>query len=188
MVQQPVVFHRIYMYTVSSHDANNDTITYTFNWDDGSIDSSELIPTGIQCIKNHSWTKAGKYTIHVTASDRTTSSSSEMTIWIDAIPVDDVGYFLDDDSDGIFDVFHNNMTGLETVMEMRNGVYLIDMNGDQRWDYEYNTTSGTLMSILQQQPVSDETPFSSLLVCGLIIVVFLLLLMIVYRRRFNKKQ
>ena len=179
---------QIYMYTVSAHDANNDTITYTFDWDDGSIDSSELIPTGIQCIKDHSWTKAGKYTIQVTASDTTTNSSSEMTVWIDAIPVDDVGYFLDDDSDGIFDVFHNNVTGLETVMEMRNGVYLIDVNGDQRWDYEYNATSGTLMSILQQRPITEETPFPLFLICCLIFVVVLLLLVIVYRRRFNKKQ
>jgi hypothetical protein len=176
---------------VSSIDANNDTIIYAFNWNDGTNESSGWLPNGTQCIKNHSWTKAGKFTIKVTASDNRTSSSSEKTIWIDSIAVSDIGFLMDNNSDGLFDVFHNDEIGVETVTEMRNGVYLIDINGDYRWDYEYNATSGILFSILQQLPPTEKTPFSLSFVSGLIIVVFFvffLLLILLYRRRFNKKQ
>jgi hypothetical protein len=178
---------QVYLFKVRSIDANNDTITYTFDWGDDTLESSGALPNGLRCIRNHSWTRAGKYTIEVTASDATSSSSSELTVWIDAVAVIDLGYLLDNDSDGIFDVFHNNVTGVQTVTEIRGGVYLIDVNGDQRWDYEYNATRGTLLSILQQLPSTEEKPFPWLFISSLIIVVFFMLLVILYRRGFLKK-
>ena len=178
---------QVYLFKVRSIDANNDTITYTFDWGDDTLESSGALPNGLRCIRNHSWTRAGKYTIEVTASDTTSSSSSELTVWIDAVAVIGLGYLLDNDSDGIFDVFYNNVTGVQTVTEIRGGVYLIDVNGDQRWDYEYNATSGTLLSILQQLPSTEEKPFPWLFISSLIIVVFFMLLVILYRRGFLKK-
>lgn len=172
---------------MSSIDANNDTITYMFNWSDTTIESSGPLPNGMHCTKNHSWKKAGKYTIKVTASDNTSSSSSEKTMWIDAVAVGNIGYLLDNDSDGLFDLFHNDVTGIETEIEMKNGIYRIDVNGDHRWDYEYNATTGVLLSIIQQLPLAEKTPFPLLWIGCFMIVVFLLLFIILYRRRFLKK-
>jgi hypothetical protein len=193
IIDGPTTGHssQVYTFTVSSNDANNDTITYTFDWNDGTNESSGWLPNGMHCIRNHSWTKAGKFTIKVTASDNRTSSSSEKTIWIDSIAVDDIGFLKDNNSDGFFDLFHNDATGIETVTEMKNGNYLIDVNGDHQWDYEYNATTGILTSILQQLSLANETPFPLLLISGIVIVVFFaffILLVILYRRRFNKKQ
>ncbi len=158
-----------YNFTVRSTDANNDTIEYTFNWGDGITELSGFLPNGINCIKNHSWTKAGKYTIKVTASDTRTSSSSEKTVWIDAVAISDLGYLLDSDSDGIFDSFHNVATGEETLTEMKNGIYLIDLDGDHQWDYEYNSSSGMIALINQQPSMTEAKPqFPVLWVGGLI--------------------
>jgi hypothetical protein len=173
-----------YNFSVRSTDANNDTIIYTFNWGDGITESSGFLPNGIHCIKNHSWMKAGKYTIIVTASDNQTSSSSEKTVWIDAVAISDLGYLLDSDSDEIFDSFHNDETGKETLTEMKNGIYLIDLDGDHRWDYEYNSTSGIIALINQQPSITEEKPqFPVLWVCGLIFAVVAVLAIILYRRR-----
>jgi hypothetical protein len=173
-----------YNFSVRSTDANNDNIIYTFNWGDGMTESSGFLPNGINCIKNHSWTKAGKYTIKVTVSDNRTSSSSEKTVWIDAVAIGDLGYLLDSDSDGIFDSFHNDATGKETLTEMKNGVYLIDSDGDHRWDYEYNSSSGMIALINQQPSMTEEKPqFLVLWVGGLIFTVVVVFVIILYRRR-----
>jgi len=179
---------QFYMFTVRSLDADSDPLIYTFTWGDGAIESSGNIPNGINCVRNHSWLKAGKYTITVTASDTTSGSSSEKTIWIDAVAVGDEGYLLDNDSDGIYDVFHQNATGIESITEKKNGNYLIDVDGDQRWDYEYNITTGMLMSIAYTPSQPKETPFPLLLGISLIGIVCLLLVVLVLRRRFHKKQ
>jgi hypothetical protein len=173
-----------YRFMVQSADSDNDTIIYTFDWGDGITESSGLLPRGILYGTNHSWMKAGKYTITVIASDSKTSSSSKKTIWIDAVSVADLGYLLDVDGDGFFDSFHVDATGNETLTEMKNGVYLLDLDGDNRWDYEYNANSGTLSLIIQQLLMTEEKPtFSVLWIVGLIFVVLLGLVIMLYRRR-----
>jgi hypothetical protein len=173
-----------YNFSVRSTDANNDTITYTFNWGDGMTESSGFLPMGINCIKNHSWTKAGKYTIKVTASDNRASSSSEKTVWIDAVGISDLGYLLDFDGDGIFDSFHNVATGKETLTEKKNGIYLIDLDGDHQWDYEYNSSSGMIALINQQPSMTEAKPqFPVLWLGGLLFAVVVVFAIILYRRR-----
>jgi hypothetical protein len=173
-----------YNFLVRSTDANNNTIIYTFDWGDGMTESSGFLPNGIHCIKNHSWMKAGKYTINITASDNISSSSSKKIVWIDAVAIADLGYLLDSDSDGIFDSFHNEASGIETLAEMKNRIYLIDLDGDQRWDYEYNSSSGMITLISLQPSMIEEKPqFPVLWVGGLISTVVAVLVIFLYRRR-----
>jgi hypothetical protein len=172
-----------YAFTVNSHDTDNDSLYYLLNWGDGTSESSGLLPQGTQYTINHSWTNAGKYTIKVTASDNKISSSSEKTIWIDAVVVGDIGFILDVDNNGIFDVFHSNSTGRETPTEMKNGIYLLDVDGDGQWDYEFNFSSG-LLSLISQQPVVPEKPsFPLLWVGGLIFAIVTAIVILFYRRR-----
>ena len=131
-----------YSYTVRSTDANNDTIKYTFHWNDSTIESSEFLSNGTSWTRNHSWTTAGKCIITVTATDNQTNSSSEKTIWIDAVSVDDIGYLIDIDGDGIYNSFHNETNGKETSLGQKDGDYLIDSDGDGKWDYAFDATKG----------------------------------------------
>jgi Purple acid Phosphatase, N-terminal domain/PKD domain len=176
------------VFRVRSTDANNDSLLYTFDWGDTIVESSALIPSGQSYTINHSWMKAGKYTIQVTASDSSTSVSSRFIIWIDAVAVTDIGYLTDENGDGTYDNFYNQETGSTSVIEKRNGVYLIDMNGDHEWEYEYNVTNGMLLSILRQTSGTQPTPLSLMLIFVVIIIVFLVLFSIVYIRRLYKKQ
>jgi len=172
-----------YTFTVSSLDANNDSVDYTINWGDGIRESSGLMRPGRPFRINHSWLYAGKYTITVTASDNKTSASSEKTIWIDAVVVGDIGYLVDADSDGIFDAFHSNVTGRETATEKKQGIYLLDVDGDYQWEYEFNVTTG-IVSLISQQPAVPEKPsFLLLWLGGLIFAIAIGIVILLYRRR-----
>ncbi len=172
-----------YVFMVKSTDPNNDAITYTFDWGDGITESSEFLLNSIICTKNHSWMKAGKYTITVTVNDNKTSSSSEKIVWIDAVAVAYLGYLMDSNSDGFFDIFHNDLTGEETFTEMKNGVYLIDLDGDQRWEYEYNANSEMLAVINQEPLMTEEKSQFPVLWVGSFILVVMVLVIVLYRKR-----
>jgi hypothetical protein len=178
---------QFYMFTVSAFDVDNDPLFYTFHWGDGTREESGLLSDETPCIRNHSWTKAGKYILRVVANDTSSSASSEKTVWIDAVAVGDIGYLLDNDSDGTYDVFHSNITSEETMSRLKNGTYLIDVDGDSHWDYEYNTTTCRLLAYTQHPSLTEKTPFPLLLTASLITVVLVLLGALVVRRRFYKK-
>ena len=179
--------HVDYMYMVQSIDINNDDIRYTFDWGDGVTESSELMPSGSTYIQIHRWSTAGKYTIKVIASDSKADSSSEKIIWIDACPVGDLGYLLDSDSDGKFDIFHNDATGIETSVELRyDGRYLIDIDGDNRGDILYDAVSRMVLILPQQSSIPNTKPFPFLLLSVLIFVIAVFVIA-VYRKRFLKK-
>jgi PKD repeat protein len=73
-----------YMYTAFSTDPDNDSIMYTFDWDDSVSQSSEFVPSGTSIAMNHSWTTPGQYTLTVTVTDNQTESSSQIVITIEA--------------------------------------------------------------------------------------------------------
>jgi len=73
----------------------------------------------------------------VEATDNQTySEKTELIIMIDAINIGSIGYFTDDDRDGIYDAFVNGTTEQKTtLMQDEDGNYLIDTDGDGEWDY-----------------------------------------------------
>ncbi len=78
-----------YNYTASSIDADQDQMSYTFNWGDGTESITNLIVSGAKARANHSWKKAGTYRVMVVAIDeRGTSSawSEEQNITINTPP------------------------------------------------------------------------------------------------------
>ncbi len=189
-IDGPITGHLSVTYpiTVRSLDRNNNTIRYTFDWGDGTKESSGFLPNGVACVKNHSWRNAGKYVLRVTASDNQTNASSEKIIWIDALEVGDLGYLIDNDSDGTYDSFRFNPTGRITLSEIKNGKYLIDADGDNIMDYQYDPMSGTIISIHQPPTLTEEKPFSPfLLIGGLILIIVIIATIVISRRRFSKK-
>ena len=101
-----------YTYTIKSIDADNDTIKYTIDWGDQSdITISAFLENGTAFNATHTWKKAGIFTISVTATDNETESEK-----------------------ATFDAY------IDIVMIKDDG-YLIDIEGDGKFDSYYNTSS-----------------------------------------------
>jgi len=174
-----------YTYTAVSTDGDNDTIQYTFDWDDETTDTSDFLPNGTAASFNHSWSAAGKYTLLVTASDNQTTSLGELIIYIDAVNVCDRGYFTDDDGDGVYDLFHGD--SVETAVELtEDEQYLYDEDGDGVWDYVYDTT--TQECTAYTPPTKEEYDYTWLLLLLLLIIILGILLYIYMRRKTTPKK
>jgi PKD repeat protein len=166
-----------YNYTVKSTDPDNDTIQYSFDWGDplAAPQSSGFLPNESAFTLNHSWTAAGRYTITVTANDSQNMSSSETTVYINTKPITDIGYLIDNDSDGIYDAFYSDVSKKVTAVQVKNGNYSIDVDGNGIWDYTFNVVNGQTSSY----QVQDKTPgFEFVFVIGAIA-----LLMVLKRKR-----
>ena len=173
-----------YLYTVKSIDVDNDHLQYIINWGDATLESSGFLPNSANYSQNHRWMKAGKYLITVTVSDNHTNSSSSQIMWIDAVNIDNFGYLIDNDSDGLYNVFYSYESHLFSTIQMAHGKYLIDINGDQKWEYDYNLSSGTISSIVQQTSVSEEKPtYLYFMITGLVIIFVIVALIFISRRR-----
>jgi PKD repeat protein len=182
-----------YDFTVVSSDIDNNTIKYTFNWGDGETTTTDFIENGISVIRNHSWAKYGKYTITVKAYDNLTESlTRKLTILIDVLPIDDeiVGILIDLDSDGIFDIFNNSVTGTETDVGKENNTYLIDIEGDGKWDYSYSLNTGELSTytnfIIQKYLILFDTEIATPGFELISLLAMIALTVIILKRRKNR--
>jgi VCBS repeat-containing protein len=168
----------LYTYAAVSTDADNDTIQYSFDWGDSLIQPSSLLSSGVSFAVDHSWAAAGHYYFTVVSSDNQTMSSSEYEVYIDAVPVEGIGYLLDNDSDGVYDAFYSEELQQTLPIQIQQDQYRIDSDGDGDWDATYSTTKG-LSSY--QEPTRTY---------GLEIVIALLAiaLYLVWRRRSKKEK
>jgi|GEM_PF-5165592 len=159
----------LYPYTVVSTDADNDIMQYTFDWGDSMNQLSGFLPNGTSFSVNHSWNAAGRYSIRVIVTDTHTASTSNFTVYIDAVPLNGIGYLLDNDSDGIYDTFYSE--GIQHFMPMQktdNG-YLLDYDGDGAWDYTYDSING-VTSYQKSSDISTTQMIISIVVIILLVV------------------
>ena len=136
-----------YEFTTFSSDLDNDTIKYYVDWGDGTVNESSFLQNGTAFEIAHSWASYGEYLISVKAYDnQTESETNESTILIDVLAIDDEikGYLVDEDSDDIYDFFNNTDTGEHTDVEQENSTYLIDGDGNGKWDHTYSQEKGVL--------------------------------------------
>jgi PKD repeat protein len=134
----------LYTYTVVSTDPDNDTIQYTIDWGDplSLYQLSGFLPNGSVFTVNHSWVAAGRFNITVTVTDNHTTSSSTITVYIDAIQTGSIGYLLDNSSDEIYDAFYSDVSKQITPVQEQNGKYSIDSDGDGDWDFTFDAIKG----------------------------------------------
>jgi PKD repeat protein len=161
----------IYTYTAVSTDADNNTLQYTFDWGDliSTPQLSGFLPNGSGFTQSHSWEAAGRYDVIVTVTDNQTESSSNIIVYIDAVQARQVGYLLDNNSDGTYDAFYSDELKQITKVEKKDDGYLIDSDGDGDTDYHYNTAQG-----LTAYTEPEKTPgFELIIVIGAIALVFL---------------
>jgi PKD repeat protein len=133
----------LYTYSVSSTDADNDTIRYSITWGDETsyVNISTFLPSGTPFMCTHSWTTAGRYVVTIRVTDDHNLSSSKITVYIDAKQTGNIGYLFDDDSDGIYDAFYSDASKQITTVQNQDGSYNIDSDGDGEWDYTFGTTN-----------------------------------------------
>ncbi len=162
----------LYNYTIVSVDSDNDSLQYFVDWGDGSDYTSGFIGSNVSLVVNHSWALAGRYVVRVKAFDNETfSATSSYVVYIDCLEVDDIGYLIDVDSDGVYDRFHNSSSSLETTVKYRDNKYLLDVDGDNKWDYSFTESSGLIKYIESRE--AKETPGFEVTLLLLLILVFL---------------
>ena len=177
-VTGPTTGHKntIYEYTANSTDKDNDTISYIFRWGDEETTTTEFLPVGTSVTLNHSWSAAGRYTLEVQATDNETySRTAELIVMIDAVDVGGMGYLTDDDGDDIYDMFHSDTVEIETVVEQQSmGNYLIDIDGDGKWDYIFDLQSG-ITTYHEEKDEEEQRETSGfelfLVICGVALVM-----------------
>ena len=135
-----------YNFTVMSSDADNNSIRYSIIWEVIPLNesTSTFLPSGTPFICNHRWTAAGIYKISVRASDNITESQpTYLVVLIDIQYVNNLGYLIDRTGDNTSYTFYSNNTMKETkVQKQSNGTYLIDSDGNNEWDYTFDTIKG----------------------------------------------
>jgi PKD repeat protein len=135
-----------YSYSFSSIDLDGDNLLYTIYWDDNNISNSEYLANGSIFIINHSWSLSGIYTISASCSDnKTTSANSELIVLINSKFISDIGYLIDQDSDGIYDIFQNLTYEINSSLKYLDSEYLIDINNNGKWDYIYNNETESIV-------------------------------------------
>jgi PKD repeat protein len=171
--------HVMYEYLFVATDQDNDTIRYIINWNDEHTDTTTYFTSGLQISITHLWETYGFYTLRVYTQDQhnAISAISQMNITIDVQYVGTLGYLIDSNGDGVFDLFHSNSTSIETPVKiLDNGNYLIDTNGDGDWDIIYNPTT-------RQYQEYHAIPILEYLLFILLIIAFLLLYLIIRIKR-----
>jgi hypothetical protein len=180
-----------YNFTVYSTDANNDNIQYIFNWNDDKTTETDFLPNGTISTEKHNWTSPGIFNIKIFAIDSNyaSSDSADLTILIDVRYCEDIGYFINDNSDEIYDTFYSNATGLITDLAYQDDGYLIDTDGDGKENYIYNLENDALTKI--ETPEKDETHDDEnimLYLLALLIIVIIIVLIIIGKRPKQKVE
>jgi hypothetical protein len=133
----------------------------------------------------HQWVAWGFYTVQVYAQDSSnvTSEMYETVMAIDVRYVGNLGYLINTDSTGPYDVFYSNLTRNQTRgQRQQNGIYLIDTNGDGKYDYQYDPFSGKF----KEYPETLSPEYTILLV-GVVVGILLLVLLGFLAKRKKKK-
>lgn len=134
-----------YNFTVLSFDPDGDKIKYAFTFDDGTNPIfSNYLSSGTAFTIQHNWSKPGVYKIMVNVKDENNafSDTTELTVLINTRFCEYLGYFIDADNDGVYDIFVSNSSRNTTLEHF--DIYLIDIDNDGVFDYRYNMSTGML--------------------------------------------
>ena len=152
-----------YTFTVVTLDPDGDDLKYIVDWDDGSqITETDYKTNNIKTNVSHSWTKSGVYIIKLSAKDTENDVSDEthyeVFIDVDYLKIDEIdGYLIDNDLDGEYDQYLSLETERKIDLEIKeDGTYLIDIDDDGVFDYQYNENDG-LTTYKESQNVDESS-------------------------------
>lgn len=176
-----------YVFTVMTTDPDNDDVQYVILWGDGSQNTSVFSGSGHSIQMAHQWSSLGFYIVRIYAVDpgNATSEENAFVMAIDVQYVGNLGYLINTDGVGPFDMFYSNQTGNTTVVRLTaSGEYLIDSNGDGIDDYEYNAASGSLQAYSGQQGLDAQY---LMLFIGIVVVIILVIVFAFIGKRIRRK-
>jgi hypothetical protein len=165
-----------YEYTFVSIDEDDDDLKYNISWGDTISSTAGPNQSGIEALANHSWSIAGAgiYTITAYADDdKAISGITEFVVLIDVWWVKDIGYIIDYDADGTYEKFFSNSTSEETETGMSDGKYLIDEDGDGKWDWIYDKEPDILTPYKEKEETEDDNTLCYILILVIIILAIL---------------
>lgn len=97
-----------------------------------------------------------------------------------------IHFLIDTDSDGIVDLFYNSTSGKTTIIYyMGKNQYLIDENGDGKWEYVYDPAGALSKYIKEETNITSELPF---IVYPLLIIFVLIVIIIILKLVLTKKS
>ncbi len=165
-----------YDYTFLSIDDDGDDLQYIIEWSDESTSTTDFYPNATEATEPHSFGMAGVYVISAYAYDNETASgTTEFEVLIDAWWVKEIGLLLDEDANGVYEKFLSNSTGELTDSEQNDdGKYLIDEDGDGKWDWVYDKETDTLTPYSEgEEEEADYTMWYALIILIIIILIIL---------------
>jgi hypothetical protein len=166
-----------YHFTFDASDKDGDNLRFIITWGDDTSNTTEFSDENESVQVSHQWTDAGRFTITAQADDnKTVSSKSAHVILIDAkeIVIDDelVGVITDTNGDTIYDRFDGKADQISYQEDTDQ--YLLDTDGDSKWDYTYNVENDELSSYVEKQDDQPTSDISYLLIIGIIIVLVII--------------
>jgi hypothetical protein len=175
-----------YILRLVTTDPNEDNVRYYVSWGNGPQNSTSLLNSGQNTQMSHHWTTWGFYTIQAYAEDdyaNARSNISTLAVAVDVLYVGTIGYLIDSDSNGEYDSFFSNSTQSQTsAQRQQTGIYLIDTNGDDKFDLQYDPSTNTYRAY----PETLGTDYTLLLVGLVVVIVIVLVLGFILRRRMRK--
>ncbi|MCJ7572372.1 MAG: hypothetical protein MUO82_10950, partial [Candidatus Thermoplasmatota archaeon] len=183
-------------YIIKGTDIDDDNIQYIINWDDKTNQTiSPLLKNNTAFNTTHSWSTGGIYDIIVYTIDENnaTSDKQNYTVLIDAYYCGTIGYLVDKNGDGTYDVFYNKTTEKETNIQKNNSEYNIDINDDKQWDHTFNITTNKIntynTSTTQESNTINIEPKWIIPIIALVITTIILILILIFiNKRKNEKQ
>jgi PKD repeat protein len=148
--------------SVNGSDEDGDFIQYIINWSDGTNDTvSPLLENSTLFNASHNFSIGGVYVVTIWTKDQNnaTSDVQKCKFIIDSHSCGTLGYLVDKDGNGIYDVFYRETTGKETRVEQDGDDYTIDINGDEKWDYIYNFNTDKVQDYSSTPSVNKEDSF-----------------------------
>lgn len=179
-------------YSAVSTDPDNDSITYLFDWgDESEVTQTAFISNGTIAYVNHSWKLPGLYQLSVSAEDEkgVRSESTLKNILVDTIFCSNIGLLIDYTNDGILDFFQSNITNKITSTVLDQNGYLIDIDGDSKWDFVFDVSTQQLDFYSEKQ--EKFIGFENIPLINIIILATILLfavLAIYLFKSFRKKS
>jgi PKD repeat protein len=170
-----------YNFTFISVDIENDSMHFYIDWGyDTNPTVSDSIQNGSNYITSHSWIYPEIFTIKVYAVDGkdVISQETELVILIDTIYCEEIGYMTDYTVDGTYDLFFSNDTGLETPVSFENGIYLIDVDNNGEYEYQFNITTSNVSNYEKADTNEETSSFFDLIApFALYILIFIIILL-----------
>ncbi|MBU0497130.1 MAG: hypothetical protein KKG04_04160, partial [Candidatus Thermoplasmatota archaeon] len=175
-----------YLFSLYAIDPDNNPISYHIYWGDGTISNSTLLSEKEVYITSHTWNDPGIYYIesYCRDSQNAMSATTKYPVLINVAYLGKMGYFIDSDNSGTYDLFRINATDkICSVNELSSGIYQIDTDDDSEWEYIYNSITGDLNHLDTSAPVMYDNTFVFVLatLLSIILAVELIILLKVFR-------